>query len=453
MTGATSQKLAPTVDNTGIGSYLPSSEVSVNQEQICLLEGFYPGTKAYNAQAIVRMTGAFDRGVFEAAVNDIIARHEALRTTIKLGPKGYVAAVHLQLDFKLGFHDLTDVPEAEKDAAFEELKHQCLRRSFDLEKLPLLDIRVAQFSQDEWRLIHIEHHVVHDGWSFGLFWAELLEVYKALKEGRPPSVTPPPVQYQQFVAWQRARMRGDYGREAIAFWQGYLAGTTMETSAASQEVIETSLKGRNFEIIISAGTFGAVKAAAKRLKVSEFVVMFSVFAIALSQASGAEDFAIGTAVSARTETEIESMIGMVVNTTPVRVSVSPGADFSSVCRYVQTSLFRALRYQDLPLSSLVRELGIVQKKGKNPIFQHCFSFHDSYVPKIELDGVEGYIEEIQNQTAKFDINVVTIPPNAKRGTTEARMFWQFSDGMFTNKDSCALIESFVGLLNTIEDAK
>ena len=179
----------------------------------------------------------------------------------------------------------------------------------------------------------------------------------------------------------------------------------------------------------------------------------SVFAIALSQASGAEDFAIGTAVSARTETEIESMIGMVVNTTPVRVSVSPGADFSSVCRYVQTSLFRALRYQDLPLSSLVRELGIVQKKGKNPIFQHCFSFHDSYVPKIELDGVEGYIEEIQNQTAKFDINVVTIPPNAKRGTTEARMFGQFSDGMFTNKDSCALIESFVGLLNTIEDAK
>lgn len=453
MNASVAQSTLPELEGSDVGSYAPSSEISINQEQICLLEAFYPGTKAYNAQAIVRLTGAFDTDVFEAAVNDVIARHESLRTTISLGPKGYTATVHPRLDLKIECHDLTDAPEAKKEEAFEELKQKCMRRTFDLKALPLLDIRVAQFAQNEWRLIHVEHHVVHDGWSFGLFWSELLEVYNALKDGQHPNVPLPPVQYQQFVAWQRARIRGDYGRDANAFWRDYLSGMTMETSAATGQTAGPSLAGRNFELSLSPETYGAVTAAAKRLKVSEFVVMFSMFSMVLSQASGAEDFAIGTAVSARTETDIEPMIGMVVNTTPVRVCVEPGADLRAVCRYVQTSLFRALRYQDFPLSSLVRELGIIQKKGKNPVFQHCFSFHDSHVPKIELEGVEGAIEETQNQTAKFDINVVTIPANAERGTVETRMFWQFSDGQFNHEDCCVIIESFLGLLEAIGNAE
>ncbi|MCV6574677.1 MAG: condensation domain-containing protein [Cohaesibacter sp.] len=451
MTLATTQKMAATSDESSISSYLPSSEISVNQEQICLLEAFYPGTKAYNAQAIIQWTGIFDTALFEKAINDVISRHEILRTTIDLGPRGYTATVHPSFNFKAGFHDLSDVPEPQQEEIFAELKQECMRHSFNLKSLPLLDIRVAQLSQDKWRIIHIEHHVIHDGWSFGLFWNELLETYNALKDGRQPNISPPPVQYQQFVAWQRARIRGEYGRNAIAFWQDYLSGITMETSASTRQMTEASLKGRNFELNISPETYGAVVSTAKRLKVSEFVVMFSVFSMVLSQATGAEDFAIGTAVSARTETEIEPMIGMVVNTTPIRVKVAPNTDLRSVCRYIQTSLFRALRFQDLPLSSLVRELGLIQKKGKNPIFQHCFSFHDSYVPKIELKGAKGYIEEIQNQTAKFDINVVTIPANAERGTVNTRMFWQFSDGLFDHEDCCALIKTFLNLLDTISD--
>ena len=453
MTISTARTLSPKLSVGGVGSYQPSSEVSFNQEQICLLEAFYPDTKAYNAQAIIRLTGAFDPAVFEAAVNDVISRHESLRTTISLHAKGYLATVHSRFEFEIGYHDLSEIPEVHQEDAFEDLKLDCMRRTFDLETLPLLDIHVVCFGQDVWRLIHVEHHVVHDGWSFGLFWNEVQQAYNAFKAGQPPDLAAPPVQYQQFVAWQRKRIRGDYGQTALTFWRDYLEGTALEISVASGQSTGSSLAGRNFEFSLSSETCNAVKGAARRFNVSEFMVMFSVFSITLSQASGVSDFAIGTAVSARTETEIEPMIGMVVNTTPIRVVVEPDAKLRSVCHYVRTSLFQVLRYQDLPLSSLVRELGIVQKRGRNPIFQHCFSFHDSSVPRIELEGVEGYIEETQNQTAKFDINVVTIPAKAERGTVETRMFWQFSDGLFGHEECCALIEAFLSLLNAINDAE
>ncbi|MDJ0629335.1 MAG: condensation domain-containing protein [Rhodobacter sp.] len=436
-----------------IQSYPPSSQISFNQEQICLLEAFYPGTRAYNAQLVVHLNGAFDPATLERAVNDVIARHESLRTTITLQARGYQAQVHPQFHFKVDIHDISDVPEARQEDRFAALKAECTSRTFDLETLPLMDIRAVRFRADKWRLIHVEHHAIHDGWSLGLLWHEIQQTYNALKKGRTPRLAAPPVQYQQFVAWQRARMQGDYGRQAISFWRDYLDGTSPEISISSRHSDGSSLDGRNYEVNLSPDRFAAVKAAARRFSVSNFVVMFSVFSALLAKASGETDFAVGTAVNARTEVELEPMIGMVVNTVPLRVRVQPGEAWRSVCRTVQSSLFRALRYQDLPLSHLIRELGVVQKKGKNPIFQHCFSFHDSRVPKIEMENIDGYIKETQNQTAKFDINVIVIPASADRGTVETRMFWQFSDSLFSHEDCCQLIEEYLILLGAISEAE
>jgi non-ribosomal peptide synthetase component F len=209
------------------------------------------------------------------------------------------------------------------------------------------------------------------------------------------------------------------------------------------------LQGKNFELAISQKTFAALSDTARRMAVSEFIVMFSVFAKLLATKSRAHDFTIGTAVNARTERQIEPIIGMIVNTVPVRVRVKDAEPFEALCRETQTSLFKTLRYQDVPLSLIVRRLGLGQKRGYNPIFQHCFSFHDADVPSLEFGDTRGQITEAQNQASKFDINVVVIPPSKRRGTNDARMFWQFSSEAFLGDEGPQLAGDYIQLLHDV----
>jgi hypothetical protein len=361
-----------------------------------------------------------------------------LRTTISLGDDGYRATVHDPYHFTVPVHDLSGLPEEHRRRALGALRHQRQDRVFDLGTLPLLSLDAVRLGPGQWQLIQVEHHAVHDGWSFGRFWAEVQAGY-----AEPPAALPPvPAQYQQFVSWQRARMAGEYAREAIGFWTRYLDGAadvTLGRSAAPTD----RLDGPNLETTVPAETFDRIRGTARRLAVSPFVLMFSVYARLLAERSGETDFCIGTAVNARTEPELEPMIGMVVNTIPVRVTVRGDEPLD---RAVQRSLFRALRYNDVPLSLIVRRLKLAQKRGRNPVFQHCFSFHDSQVPRLRLGDAATEIREEQNQTAKFDMNIVVIPPSETRAAGHARMFWQFSRSVFTRAEAQAFARDYERLL-------
>lgn len=432
-----------------ISQYAPSRQISYNQEQICLLEAFYPMNRAYNFQATVHIQGALDLPCLERAVSHVVARHEMLRTTITVDDDGYRAIVHPPYRFPIPRHDLSGLPPAEQEAAMTALFDGCVRRNFNVEELPLFDLQAAQLAPDAWRLVQVEHHVVHDGWSLGRLWSEIQQAYNALIDGAAPDLPALAAQYQQFVAWQRSRMEGAYGRAALDFWCNYLSGAPGETSPARGRGTGSALGGHGLQIELSAETFGTVRETARRLAVSDFVVMFSVFSRLLAAKTGQRDLVVGTAVNARTETEIEPLIGMVVNTIPVRVALQGGDTLTSIGRNVQTSLFKALRYQDVPLSLIVRRLGIAQTRGRNPVFQNCFSFHDSAVPRIDLRGAAGEIREAQNQSSKFDINVVVIPPSESRGATHARMFWQFAEGLFSPEEGRSLANEYVDLLRAM----
>jgi len=428
-----------------VSDHPPARDISYNQEQICLLGAFYPRNQAYNAQATIHVRGDLDLVCLERAVSHVVARHEMLRTTISLGDDGYRATVHEPFHFSVPFHDLSGLPELERQRALAALRHDRQDRVFDVETLPLLSIDAVRLAPGEWRLIQVEHHVVHDGWSFGRFWDEVQASYNALVAGRRPRLPALAAQYQQFVSWQRGRMEGEYGEEAVDFWTGYLDGAA-DVTLGGPPAQSYRLDGHNLETTVPAETFDRIRDTARRLAVSPFVLMFSVYARLLAEKSGETDFCVGTAVNARTEAELEPLIGMVVNTIPVRVTVHDADPLARVFRGVQGSLFRALRYNDVPLSLIVRRLGIAQKRGRNPVFQHCFSFHDSQVPRLELGNAAAEIHEEQNQTAKFDMNIVVIPPSATRDAKHARMFWQFSRSVFARAEAVAFARDYEHLL-------
>lgn len=432
-----------------ISDYSRASGVSFNQEQICLLEAFYPLNQAYNFQATVEIEGDLSLPILEKAISHVIERHEMLRTTIGLEEKGYQATIHPPYDYEIQVHDFTALGPSDRDKAIKALFHRYTDRAFDVAKLPLLDIQAVHISAHKWLLIQVEHHVVHDGWSLGKIWQEIQDAYNAYADGVEPALPDLPAHYQQFVAWQRSRMEGDYGKAALDFWHKYLEGATSDIELGRRQLSGASLGGHNLELTLPVTDCVLLRERAQALSVSEFVLMFAVFARLLEEKSGANDFTIGTAVNARTERQLEPIIGMVVNTIPIRVRPREEKTFGALCRHVQTSLFQTLRYQDVPLSLIVRRLGVSQQRGRNPVFQHCFSFHDSLVPKLELKNARGDVKEAQNQASKFDINVIVMPPRRSRGPEAARMFWQFSKEVFSQDEAHQLSAEYIGLLRNL----
>lgn len=428
-----------------VSDYPRSDRVSYNQEQICLLEAFYPNNKAYNFQATVEIEGMLDLSVLEMAVSAVIARHEMLRTTIELGAEGFVATINQPYAFEVAYIDLRDTPAEAADAAFDEILAARLSNSFNVSRTPLFTITAVQITDAQWRLIQVEHHVIHDGWSLGLLFSEIETAYNVILESAQPTLPDLPAQYQQFVSWQRDQIEGDYGKVALAFWQDYLDGTDLEASIATERPGTSYLAGLNVDTYLDEAFFGRLRVAARTRAVSEFVLMFSAFSRLVGDLAGAHDFCVGTAVSARSERDIDPMIGMVVNTVPVRVRLQ--TTVTETLRSVQKSFFKAIRYHDIPLSLLVRSLGIRQQRGSNPIFQHCFSFHDSAVPKLQLGSSSGIICERQNRTSKFDVNVVVTPPSEIRNVVKCRISWQFSEMLFDEHEARIFAQAYCVLLS------
>jgi amino acid adenylation domain-containing protein len=442
------QRGRPVADLRRVSDHRPSERASFNQEQVCFLASYFPFNRAYNFQATLRFSGDLDIGRLERAISTVIARHEMLRTTIHVGTDGYCSKVHPPYRFEIPVCDLT---RSTADAQVEILRNlldSAVNTVFDVERLPLLKILGVRRAYDEWTLIQVEHHVVHDGWSIGRLWAEIQECYVADVQARAPVLPKLPAQYQQFVQWQRERLTGAYGKEALDFYCGYLSGADFDVRISQSQPHDRGLGGHNVRQILSESAYGKVRRLARDRNVSDFAILFSVFALFLAKHGGKDDFCVGTASSARTHRELEPLVGMIVNTIPVRTKIESTRSLSAILDRMHGSLLEALTYQDIPLSMIVQRLGLTQSEGRNPIFQHCFSFHDSDIPSFDFADARGELREEQNQTAKFDINVIVIPPGPMRSSIEARVLWEFSSRQFAAEEA----EHFAALYAELLDA-
>jgi len=369
-----------------------------------------------------------------------------LRTSIVLEADGFRANVHSRYTVKIGVDDFSALPEKAQLQAFDECFRGALSTRFNVGQLPLFEIHAIKFGPETWKLIHVEHHAVHDGWSFGRLWGEIQTAYNAIDSGVEPALPALPIQYQQFVHWQRERFAGSYGVEALDFWCGNLAGFDRHQVATMPRQLQEKGSINSFTTVVCESRCVQIELASRKLGVSAFVLMFSTFLLLLARRTAQEDLTVGTAVGARTDPDLEPLIGMIVNTLPVRVRLGHDRCIRTTCRLVQTSLFKSLRYPDVPLSLIVRRLGLTETRGRNPVFQHCFSFHDSAIPRIKLNGATGRIEEEHNRVSKFEINVVVIPPDIVRGTKRMRMFWQFTEGLLDDSEFARFADEYTELL-------
>ncbi|MFE7294833.1 amino acid adenylation domain-containing protein [Streptomyces sp. NPDC057579] len=374
--------------------------LSFAQRRLWFLDQMVPGSAAYNVPMSFRLRGPLRREVLQRAVDEIVRRHESLRTLLPSADGEPWQRVLPQLSVPVELVDLAADP-----GALDGLVGEAARRPFDLATGPLVRVTLYRLAPELHVVLLNVHHIVVDGWSLGLFWQELLTLYRAFAAGRPSPLPELPIQYADFATWQREHLSGDRLEQQLAYWREQLGEGTepLELPFDRPRPPVQSFEGRDLRMVFPPELRTRLTRMGKEEGVNLFTVLLGALNVLLHRYTGQEDIAVGSPVTNRTRLDIEQLIGLFVNTLVYKTRLSGQPDFREVLRRVQDVVNGAHQYQEVPFEAVVEALQPERYLSQNPLFQVSFSF----LPARELSsGEELAVEEIEgirNDTAKFDL--------------------------------------------------
>jgi amino acid adenylation domain-containing protein len=399
------------------GSTLP---LSFAQQRLWFLDQLEPGNPAYNLAAAVLLTGPLDRPAFAASLEEVVARHEALRTTfgrVDDADGEPVQRIAPPAPLPLPGIDLAGLPEEAREAEALRLAAEEVMRPFDLARGPLLRAALLRLDAALHVVLLTLHHMVGDGWSIDLLVRELAALYPAFAAGLPSSLPPLPVQYADFVLWQRASLRGAELATQLAFWRGALAGAPAVLDLPSDRPRPAWASGRGgvAASALSTERAEALRAVGRQAGATPFMTFLAAFYALLHRLTGEADLVVGTPVANRRRPELEGLIGFFANTLALRAQI-PGLPageptFAGLLAVVREAALSAYAHQDLPFERLVEELAPERSLARAPLFQVMFLLHGTAVEGGELAGLTlapfGSLATAE-RAAKFDLTLELI---------------------------------------------
>ncbi|HEY0607284.1 MAG TPA: amino acid adenylation domain-containing protein, partial [Herpetosiphonaceae bacterium] len=428
--------------------------LSFAQEQVWLLQELNPENQSYSAQATMRFSGTLDVAVLRSSLSEIVRRHEIFRTTFPLVDGSPVQLIHAPWPVPLPVLDLEPLPSHERDAALKQAMHAEFHTPFDVNRLPLVRWRLVRLSADEHVLLHVEHHFVHDGWSYSVFLHDLLALYQARLEDMSARLPEPSIQFADFVVWQREWMEQAEAAEQLAFWRANLAASPplLELPTDYPRPSVQRFRGSSVRIELPPALSDAAREFARAEGVTLFMALLTTFTTLMQRYSRQHDFNIGSGVANRRWRETEALIGMIVNMVVLRMQTSGDLTFRDLLGRARDVALAAYAHQDLPFERVVEALQPRRNLSYNPIFQVAFSFHDSPLPDLELPGLTIDVNEaLSNGSAKFDLNVVVIPRSEQRigrggGSHGITMVWEYNTDLFSVETIRRMTEHFQTIL-------
>jgi amino acid adenylation domain-containing protein len=373
---------------------------SFAQQRLWFLDQLEPGSPFYNMPYALRLAGPLDAEALRRAIGALVERHEPLRTVFSVADGEPVQSVAPAAPVALEAEPVADAAEARRVARDEAL------RPFDLARGPLFRARLLRIAPDEHVLLVTVHHAVSDGWSLDVLFRELGTAYAAFAEGRGPALPPLPVQYADFAAWQRGRLQGDVLEAQLAYWRGALAGAppAIELPADRPRPPAQRFEGAIHEFTLPATVAQGVRALARKEGATVFMTLLAAFNVLLARWSGQDDVVVGSPMAGRTRPELEGLVGLFVNTLPLRADLSGDPSFREMVGRVRAATLGAYAHQELPFERLVDALKAERDPSRNPVFQVTFVLQNE--PRVfEFAGVQVSPLEVESGTAKFDLTL------------------------------------------------
>ncbi|MFF8726760.1 non-ribosomal peptide synthase/polyketide synthase [Streptomyces sp. NPDC015171] len=370
--------------------------LSYAQQRLWFLDRFEPGSTEYTTLSVLRLRGPLDTNALHTALDGLVARHEALRTTFAEHDGRARQIVHPPRPVDLPVTDLADA------AALDGLLDREAATPFDLTTGPLLRTRLARFAADDHVLVLAVHHIVTDGWSFGVLGRDLGELYTAALEDRRPDLPDLPVRYTDHAAWQRAR--ADRAESELAYWRRALDGVTPLEPPTDRP--RPAVRGRDGALV----TFTLPAALTERLTLrgreadaTLYMTLVTAVQVLLARWAGQEDVTVGTVTAGRERPELHDVVGMFVNTLVLRARVRPELSFRELLAGARTTVLEAFAHQEVPFERVVDALRPERDTSRTPLFQVMVALHNLGAEPPRLPGlaVEPVTPPVRNAT--FDL--------------------------------------------------
>jgi non-ribosomal peptide synthetase component F len=379
--------------------------LSFPQEQLWLIEGIDPTAGLYNEVWVLRLDGALDVAVLERCLNEVVARHDVLRSTFPLVGREPRCVVLPTVRLSLGEPiDLAHLPAEHHDRLVAELAAGLADRPYDLATGPLVRCSLLRLGHDRHVLLFGTHHAVADGWSLDVVIAEVDALYRDFSAGRGPSLPPLPLQYTDFARWQRAKASGDDWHADLAYWRDQLDGVppVLDLTGGRLRPPAKSPEGRRIRVDLRPDLAGGIAAVARAESTTRTCVLMAAFAAVLYRYTGQEDLVVGTASSGRPEEEFEPLVGFFANTLPLRFR--PGAElpFSDFLEQVTDTTMDAVEHQAVPFSRIVEATQQERDPSYGPLVQVLFS-HSELSATPPTTGLVVRPEQVSRTRSRFDL--------------------------------------------------
>jgi amino acid adenylation domain-containing protein len=423
--------------------------VSLAQEQVFFIDQMVPGNRAYQFQGIVRFTGGLDVDCLRGALQRMVERHEVFRTTFHAGDGTPYQVVAPAWKVTLDVEDLSSLSLESRERRLQGLIDREISSGFKTDQLPLLRWRLYRLSGQEFVLLCVEHHFVHDGWSFRLFLSEVAKTYSALRKGDAPALPPLSLTFADYCRRQRHWLDSDEARRHETLWKARLQGvsTTLNLPFSKPSPRALSLDGGQVRRRLPDALAVSISKLSRSLNLSLFQIMFGAFGILLSRICERQDFILGTSSANRTIEALEGVIGMVVNVVPIRVRVGAGDAAADVLRSTREELIWAGDHAELPFPKIVEVLGVERAPAVLPLVQVMFSVHHSLTKSVSFEGMRTeVVEAIPNRSAKFDLNITVIPGDQGEN---GEILWEYRTDLFEQDSIERLAKHFEVLLDGI----
>ena len=379
--------------------------LSFAQQRLWFLCQLAPDNPFYNCPFSLRFKGALEVSLLEQCFNEVIKRHESLRTTftdIAGEPEQNISA---ELVINITYVDLSESPNVEETIRSRIIEET--NRPFDLRNSPLLRAVLIKIGTDHSVLILVMHHIITDGWSMRVMVREVSELYRAYSDGRTPNLPDLAIQYADFSHWQRQWMQDDVIEFHLTYWRQQLEGAPMVLSlpADRQRPKCQTFNGAREFILMSKDLFDAIQGVSRQADVTVFMTLLSVYQVLLRAYSGQDDIIVGTPVANRNRAEMESLIGFFVNMLPIRTRLNINASFKDLLKQVRRTALAAYEHQDLPFDMLVDEMRLERTLEHMPLVQAVFVLHNYPFNEVVIDsgGLTVSPIPINAYQAKFDI--------------------------------------------------
>ncbi|CCH30856.1 non-ribosomal peptide synthetase [Actinosynnema sp. NPDC047251] len=378
--------------------------LSFGQQRLWFLDKFSPGGAVYNIPLALRVRGALDRDALRRALDGVVGRHAALRTTFPDSGGEPVQLVAPTGTAELVVHEL---PDGDRDAAAQVFADQRGADGFDLHRGPLFRTSLGRFADDDHVLVLSLHHIVSDAWSLSVLLSEIGEGYAAAVAGREPELPALRLQYPDFAVWQRDRMGDETAAGHLEYWARHLAGApellTLPTDRPRPAV--ATYRGSLHTTDVPAADLAALEGLARAHGATLFMVLLAGFAARLGRLAGQEDVVVGTPVAGRSHADLEGLIGFFVNTVALRAHVGGDPTFSELLGRARASAVDGLAHADLPFERLVEHLSPQRSLGHAPLFQAQLILQNTPPLAFELPGLRLTSLTPDPGVSKFDLTV------------------------------------------------